>query len=154
MWCYDTCVSVGKFRHDRRRAHNVEYDCRFKAYFTWWVTRLFLEICPLENKQFTIDAPNVKNSHYIFNLMESLVIVNIFLLYYQSKTALGCDSGQTIIYCLRLLCHVLPVSVDSPFLIAPVVFSNVYTRSKWQSEITNGMNSNYIECNLNQQLHY
>lgn len=140
-----TLVYLQEFRHDRRRAHNVEYDCRLKAYFTLWVTRLFLERCPLEKKPIHNGCSERKNNHYIFNLMECLVILNRLFLYLQSKIVLGRESGQTIIYCLRLVCHVLPVSLDCPFLIAPAIFSNVYIRSKWQSEFTNGMNSNYIE---------
>ena len=29
-------------------------------------------------------------------------------------------------YCLRLVCPMLPDSLDCPFLIAPSVFSNIY----------------------------
>ena len=31
--------------------------------------------------------------------------------------------------CLRLVCPMLPVSLDCPFLIVPLVFSNVYVKS-------------------------
>jgi hypothetical protein len=33
--------------------------------------------------------------------------------------------------CLRLVCPVLPVSLDCPFLIALSVFSNVYLQFLW-----------------------
>ena len=46
----------------------------------------------------------------------------------------GCDGVRHVLCCvfLRIVCPVLPFSLDCPFLIAPSVFSNVYLKTlKW-----------------------
>lgn len=144
MWCYDTCVSVGISTWSTTSSQR-RIRLSFKSIFYMVGNQIVPREMSFRKKPNHNWCSERKNNHYICNLMECLVILNRLFLYLRSKIVLGRESGQTIIYCLRLVCHVLPVSLDCPFLIAPAIFSNVYIRSKWQSEFINGMNSNYIE---------
>ena len=70
------------------------------------------------------------------NIPTALVYAKYFttrtlgLMYYVRYVCLFVYSGvQHILCCVRIVCTMLPVSLDCLFLIAPSVFSNVYLRS-------------------------
>ena len=57
-----------------------------------------------------------------------------FLNYLRCLCLSACDGVRHVLCCvfLRIVCAVLPFSLDCPFLIAPSVFSNVYLKTlKW-----------------------